>query len=301
MSSSVGQGSFSKLSLTGWYPGHMLRAGRSLQACLRLVDLVVELLDARIPQTSRNPNFGRLFQGKRRFLVFAKTDLADPGFSARLGARLEQAGQAAAFLDVRDAKQARRLPELWRREARQARSGRRHAGLSQRPVRVLIAGIPNVGKSTLVNRLAEARKAQVGPRPGVTRQEQWIRLRGGIELLDTPGVLWPRIRSKELELQLALVGSIPDEMVGEEILAEYLLHALRPRAADVKWELYGLSTPPGDVDDLLLTVGRRRGCLRSGGMVDTRQSAVWLLKDYRAGRLGRFTLGPPDGTEDEPA
>ena len=299
MSSSAEERNFSRLSLTGWYPGHMLRAGRSLQACLKLVDLVVELLDARIPRASRNPNFDQLFRGKRRFLVFAKTDLADPGCSDRWGTVFEQAGQAATFVDVRDAKQVRGLPELWRREVEEERAGRRHGSFSRRPVRVLVAGIPNVGKSTLVNRLAEGRKAQVGPRPGVTRHEQWIRLPGDVELLDTPGVLWPRIQSKELELRLALVGSVPDEMVGEELLSEYLLHTLRANAVGVNWELYGLHAAPADVDDLLLAVGTRRGCLRGGGVVDTRQSAVCLLKDYRTGRLGRFTLDAPGRVEED--
>ena len=268
----------------------MLRTGRALQGCLKLVDLVVELLDARIPQTSRNPALDRAFKGKQRFLVFAKADLADPRATERWRASLDREGQGAVFVDARDAGQVAQLSGLWRREVDRERSSRRHGHIGNRPVRILIAGIPNVGKSTLVNRLADARRARVGPRPGVTRHQQWIRLRGGIELLDTPGVLWPRIRSKELELRLALVGTIPDDLVGEELLAEYLWHVLRPRTG-VNWNLYGLDAPPEDVDDLLLAVGTRRGCLRSGGVVDTRQSAVRLLRDYRSGRLGRFTFG----------
>jgi ribosome biogenesis GTPase A len=261
-----------------------------MQARLKLVDLVVELLDARLPATSRNPAFARLFGNKPRCEVFTKSDLAAAAACREWRRRLEGEGRVVRFVDAKAGHGLDGLVAWWQGlvAAARAHSGAKHA--LHRPVRVMIAGIPNVGKSTLVNRLAAARRAAVGPRPGVTRHQQWIRLADGAELLDTPGVLWPRIRSKRMELKLALAGTIKDELVGVELVAEFLWEwAFRnPDALDFR--LYGLPAVPESPDALLTAVGTRRGLLRSGGEVDTAQSASVLLRDFREGRLGRVVL-----------
>jgi len=272
----------------------MLKAGRQMRECLKLVDLVVELLDARIPSASRNPAFAELLRGKPTFLVMNKADLADPEASRRWTAWFSERGAAVCFLDAKQDADAVKLVEAWRRRAESERARRGVTRPLTRPLRIMIAGIPNVGKSTLVNRLVAARKAAVGPKPGVTRANQWVVLKGDVELLDTPGVLWPRIRSKTHELKLALTGAMKDEVAGVELVAEYLWDCLREQPDKTAWEMFDLDACPAGPDELLQAVGRRRGLLRARGEVDRARSAAALLKDYRAAKLGRFTLDAPD-------
>lgn len=291
---------FGDLPVTGWYPRHMLKAGADMSERLKLVDLVVEILDARLPELSRNPMFERLFEGKPRFLLFNKADLAPEDSVAAWRVHFERRRTPCAFVDsLRGGTSLGRLPSRW---ADRVQLERRERGATRpllRPVRVLIAGIPNVGKSTLVNRLVATRRSQVGPRPGITRSQVWIRLKNGIELLDTPGVMWPRVHDKIHELKLGLIGAIKEDLLGEELLAEYL-HTILLRERDrVRWDVYQLETPPETAEQLLEDVGRRRGILKPGGSVDRRQSAIVLLADFRQGRLGRIPLSllPNDSTE----
>jgi ribosome biogenesis GTPase A len=234
-----------------------------------------------------------MFGQKARVLVFTKCDLADAAqnrawqewYSANKGERV-------FFVDAQSGSGLSSLVPGWQEIVARRR---RNSGAVQplrRPVRVMIAGIPNVGKSTLVNRLSVSRRAAVGPRPGVTRNQQWIPLKGGLELLDTPGVLWPRIKSKEMELRLGLVGTIKDELTGPELLAEYLWWWARQHPGQVDFSIY---RPEGELEsaaDLLEAVGRRRGFLGAGGVIDIGQSASVLLSDFRAGKLGRVTFDP---------
>jgi ribosome biogenesis GTPase A len=284
-----------KLPVTGWFPGHMLSANRQMAERLKLVDLVVELLDARIPATSRNPAFDQLFGHKPRCLVFTKSELADQSASASWQAWLEAQGQgggAVFFVDARTGTGLKRLVPGWHRlvEKRRRESGAKHT--LRRPLRIMIAGIPNVGKSTLINRLSVSRRAAVGPRPGVTRNQQWIPLQGEVELLDTPGVLWPKIKDKRTELKLGLVGAIKDELVGAELLVEFLWEWARNNAGAMDWSGYDLMALPATSEELLDAVGRRRGILGPGGVVDSRQTADLILREFRDGKLGRITLDP---------
>ncbi len=281
---------FETIPLTGWYPGHMLKAGRQIQEQLRLVDLVVELLDARIPQTSRNPAFDRLLGNKPRCLILTKRDLAaDPATRAWIECFKQNENTTALALDSRNGREVGRLLPLFQRLVKtEARTGLAKRAL--RPPRIMIVGIPNVGKSTLLNRLAAGKKAQVGPRPGVTRSQQWVTLRDRLELLDTPGVLWPRIQDKTTELKLGLAGTIKDELIGEELLAEYLLWWNRNHRSPLSFSSYGIESPGRDAEAMLEQIARRRGLLQGGGEIDRGRAASALLHDFRAGKLGRTTL-----------
>jgi ribosome biogenesis GTPase A len=288
-----------KLPVTSWYPGHMLSANRQMAERLKLVDLVVELLDARIPATSRNPAFDRLFGSKPRCLVFTKSELADPKASASWLQWFQENGNSdsAFFVDAQTGLGLKRLVPGWHRmvERRRRATGAKHA--LRRPLRIMIAGIPNVGKSTLVNRLSVTRRAAVGPRPGVTRNQQWIPLQGNVELLDTPGVLWPRIKDKRTELKLGLVGAIKDELVGAELLVEFLWEWARSNPGMLDLSDYDLTVLPATSEELLEAVGRRRGVLGPGGVVDTRQTADLILREFRDGKLGRITFDPVPNRE----
>lgn len=287
---------FSALPLTGWYPGHMLKAGRAMQEVLRLVDLVVELVDARAPASSRNPRLRQLLQSRPVLIVANKADLADPALSRQWQACLEAQGERVLLLDSPHLTDPGRLVAAWKQVAEAERRGRGATLELTRPVRLMIVGVPNVGKSTLVNRLYEGKRVLVGPKPGVTRQNQWVPLREGVELLDTPGVLWPTIKTKAHELRLGLVGCIRDELIGIELLAEFLWDVLRQEPPGVvQWSVYGLSSAPTTPEGFIEAVARRRGLLLTGGRIDRERAATAVLKDFREGRLGRITIERPPG------
>jgi len=285
------QSSFDDLTITGWYPRHMLKAGKDMGERLRLVDLIVEILDARLPTLSRNPMFDKLFGEKPRFLLFNKADLVPENFVQTWEERIKEEGTPCAFVDaLHGDRQLSMLPARWTEHVKVQRRKRGAQNPLLRPIRVMIAGIPNVGKSTLVNRLVATRRARVGPRPGITRAQEWIRLPDGTELLDTPGVMWPHVQDKLHELNLGLIGAIKEDLIGEELLAEFLHSVLFACPERTNWELYNLPGPPKIADELLEAVGRRRGLLGAGGTVDHRQSAITLLADFRQGRLGKIPL-----------
>ncbi|MCK5803836.1 MAG: ribosome biogenesis GTPase YlqF [Lentisphaeria bacterium] len=285
---------FNHLPLTGWFPGHMLKAGRKMREALKLVDLVVELIDARAPRSTRNPAFRQILQGKPVLIVANKVDLADPVMSGWWQAYLERMGDQVFLLDARNPAHPAELIRCWKNSVHEEREKRGAHNKLSRPVRIMIAGIPNVGKSTLVNRLHSGKKAEVGPKAGVTRHNQWITLKGGVELLDTPGVLWPHIRDKAHELRLALIGSMKDDVMNVELLAEYLWSELHQQPPErVAWDLYNLEACPDTPDALMQAVAQRRGILRGGGKIDYTRTAIALLKDYRDCRIGRLTLEAP--------
>ncbi len=288
-----------------WYPGHMARTRRQLSEALGRVDVVCELLDARIPRSSRNPDLAELVSGKPRVIILNRADEADPAATDRWAAALSAecevirtdarsgAGLSSFAPAVRRAG-SERLEKL-------ERSGRNGG------VRVMIAGIPNVGKSSLINRLAGSARAQTENRPGVTRREQWFYLSGGLELLDTPGILWPKFDDYEVGLNLAFTGAIKDDVLDVEGLAARLAvrladiapEALRKRysvdidaARENAFELPGGGTTLGA--ELLCQIGRRRGCIVSGGEVDTLRTSRILLDEFRSCKIGRITLELPE-------
>lgn len=284
-----------------WYPGHMAKTRRLLTEALGRVDVVCELLDARIPRASRNPDLAELIGGKPRVIILNRADQADPDATERWAAELGRECEVVktdartgtglgAFAPAVRRAGAERLEKL----ERSGRSG---------GVRVMIAGIPNVGKSSLINRLAGSARAKAENRPGVTRREQWFYLGGGLELLDTPGILWPKFDDAEVGLNLAFTGAIRDEILDVEGLAARLamrLCEVAPEmfaarysldigaAKDASFELPGGGSTLGG--ELLEQIGRRRGCLISGGEVDTLRAANILLDEFRACKIGRITL-----------
>lgn len=293
---------FAGMTLTGWYPGHMLKATRQMQEVISLVDLVVELADARAPASSRNPEIRGYFPNKPFLLVANKTDLADPAACRLWGKWFAEQGERAFFLDSRRIANIRGLTELWRRIVLETRAARGATRPLNRPARIMIVGAPNVGKSTLVNHLHNRNQAKVGPKPGVTRHNQWIALDNDVELLDTPGILWPRIRDKKHELLLTLLGIMKEDLILPTLVVEYFCWEIRrlENGAAVKWDTLGLAAPPADGAELLKALASRRGLLRPGGIPDLDRAAIAIIKDFRNARLGRLTFELPPKTANQP-
>lgn len=288
------QDNFEQYSLSGWFPGHMYKARKHLQDALKLIDLAVELVDARAPISTRNPQLSEILSGKPRMIVANKADLSSPAGNAAWGKYCEAHGITMHFLDARKPGALKELTGAWRRCVMEARAAKGATRPLLRPIRIIIAGVPNVGKSTLVNHLNDHNTAQVGARPGVTRTNQWIPLDNGIELLDTPGILWPRIRNKKHELMLALLDILNNEVISRELLADFLAWKLEDMKIQVDWKAYGLAGVPDNGDELLEAIAKKRGFLRPGGKLDTERAAFSFVKDFREKRMGRITFEWPD-------
>lgn len=285
-----------------WFPGHMAKTRRLMQANLKLVDLVVELTDARIPQSSRNPELDRLLGKKPRLLLLNKSDSADEEETRRWLQWYKDRGVAAIAADCRTGKGLGQfLPAV--RSILEERIAQWEArGEVGRPIRMMIVGIPNVGKSSLINRLAGGKRAKVEDRPGVTRGKQWVTLEGGIELLDMPGVLWPKFQEPEAGERLAFVGSVKDDVIDIEHLAVRLLEVLAPREGEklaARYRLTAEEVAESEPFDLLELIGRRRGMLLSGGLVNTERAAIMVVDEFRGGLWGRITLEPCPKKEDQ--
>ena len=276
-----------------WFPGHMTKTRRLMAANMKLVDIVIELTDARIPLSSRNPEVDKLIGQKPRLVLLNKSDFADEAQTRRWIAWYRERGVAALAADCRGGKGLGAfLPAV--REVLQDKIQQWNAkGLTGRPIRMMIVGIPNAGKSSLINRLAGSRRAKVEDRPGVTRGKQWVTLESGVELLDMPGVLWPKFEDKEAGERLAFVGAVKDDILDVEHLAMRLLETLAPRYASLLSGRYGLpeeTIRETDSYDLLELIGRKRGMMMAGGHVNTERAAIMLLDEFRGGLLGRITL-----------
>ena len=290
-----------------WYPGHMAKTRRQLVESLSVVDVVCELLDARIPVSSRNPDLSELTSGKPRVLILNRADQAEPAETRRWADAFRREG--AIVLET-DAKSGRGV-DGFAPAVRQAASDlirRREAQGRNTSVRVMIVGVPNVGKSSLINRIAGGKKAKAEDRPGVTRSRQWFYLDGGLELLDTPGMLWPKFDDPKIGLHLAYTGAVKDEILDMEGLAASLAALLSEVAPEPFAARYGIDLDavraeayelPGEAGGppvstlgagLLEAVGRRRGCMERGGEVDYHRAAKLLLDEYRGGKIGRITL-----------
>lgn len=272
-----------------WYPGHMTKARRMMQENIALIDLLIELTDARAPGSGRNPDIDTLAKGKSRIVVLNKADLADEAATKEWRSYFEEQGLLTAAIDSRKGSGVRQLKPLIDQACAQKLERNRRRGIVNRPVRAMIAGIPNVGKSTFINSFAGKAAAKTGDKPGVTKGKQWIRLNKNVELLDTPGILWPKFDDREVGMKLALVGSMRDEITDSGELAAWLIRFLEreyPDAVEKRYDVF----PDEDVVNVLSGIARRRGCLKAGGEEDLEKASKTVIDDYRSGRLGRITL-----------
>lgn len=271
----------------------MTRTKRQIEKSLKLVDAVAEIVDARIPVSSRNPDLNQLIQNKPRVILLNKSDMADPAQTARWIDYYKQNGIHAIAIDCRSGKGLNGFIPLVKEVLSDRIAAWEAKGMVGRQIRVMVVGIPNVGKSSLINRLSKNSKANVEDRPGVTRANQWFSIAKGFDLLDTPGVLWPKFNDKIVGEHLAFTGAVKDEVVDTEHLAGRLLEVLRDSYSDdvkrrYKLEEVDLSEFKGY--ELLEMIGKKRGMLISGGEVDTERASIMILDEFRSAKLGRITL-----------
>lgn len=282
-----------------WFPGHMTRARRQIQDKLKLIDMAIELMDARIPVSSRNPMIDEILQRKPRLVLLNKSDLADPRVTADWVDYFKNQGMDALPVDSVSGSRIKEIVPACKTLLADKLEAQIRKGMNPRPVRALIVGIPNVGKSTLINRLAGRKAAITGDRPGVTKGQQWIRIGGELELLDTPGILWPKFEDQDVGIRLAATGAIKDELLHQQDIAFFIIgYMMKQYPAELR-ERYGLDQLPEDSQDseqivsVMEQIGRRRGCLQSGGKVDLDKASTVFLRDLRSGKLGRISLESP--------
>ena len=289
-----------------WFPGHMAKTRRIMASNLKLVDAVVEITDARIPFSSRNPEIKKICGSKPRLVLLNKADSADPNVTSMWIEYYKQQGVAALATDCRSGRNVNKFYPMLKELLSDQIEKWDTRGMTGRPIRMMIVGIPNVGKSSFINRLAGAKLAKVEDRPGVTRGKQWVALEDGFELLDMPGVLWPKFDDKLVGERLAFTGAIKDVILDVEYLACRLLEYLAEDYPELLTERYGISLEdlPEPMDDmqgcvkgyeLLERVGRKRGFLVSGGEINTERAANTVLDEFRGGKLGRLSLEKPKG------
>lgn len=275
-----------------WYPGHMTKAKRQMQEDIKLVDLVIELVDARIPISSHNPDIDTLGRQKARMVLLNKADLADEAKNKAWCDYYKKQGIFAVRLDARNRGGMKDVQSVIQDACREKIERNLKRGIINRPVRAMVAGIPNVGKSTFINSFAGKACAKTGNKPGVTKGKQWIRLNKQVELLDTPGILWPKFENQIIGMHLAYIGSIRDEIVNREELAFELLKELLERYPGLLADRFALSAAQTPLE-ALEQVAKNRSCLKKGGELDTEKAAALLLEEFRSGKLGRITMEEP--------
>lgn len=288
-----------------WFPGHMAKTRRIMASNMKLVDAVVEITDARIPYSSRNPEIKRIVGRKPRLVLLNKADSADPAMTDRWIEYYRKNGVKAIATDCRSGRNVNKFYTELKDILKDDLEKWEAKGMTGRPIRIMIVGIPNVGKSSFINRLAGSRLAKVEDRPGVTKGKQWVSLDDGFELLDMPGVLWPKFEDKLVGERLAFTGAVKDQIMDTEFLACRLLEFLKDNYNDLLQARYAITTddiPPCDDEtvgcvvgyEILERIGRKRGFLVSGGEINTERAANTVLDEYRSGKIGRMTLEQPD-------
>ena len=281
-----------------WFPGHMTKTRRKIQASLKLVDAVAEIIDARIPVSSRNPELHKIIENKPRIILMNKCDMADPSQTARWVSYYQKEGVLAIPVDCKSGRGLNQFIPKVRELLKDRIIQWEQKGMVNRTIRVMIVGIPNVGKSSFINRMAKQNRAKVEDRPGVTRGNQWFTIGKAFDLLDTPGVLWPKFDDPNVGEKLAFTGAVKEQIVDTEQLASRLLEVLRDEysamlAARYKLEKYDLRPLQGY--ELLELIGRKRGMLASGGEIDTERASIMVLDEFRSAKLGKITLEQVNG------
>lgn len=276
-----------------WYPGHMTKAKRMMQENIKLIDLIIELVDARIPMSSRNPDIDELGKGKSRIILLNKSDLADAGQNQEWESFFKEKGYFVQQLNAKTGAGIKNIQALVQESCKEKIERDRKRGIINRPVRAMVVGIPNVGKSTFINSFAGKACAKTGNKPGVTKGKQWIRLNKNLELLDTPGILWPKFEDQKIGEHLALIGSINDEILHVDELAVALIRNLKNSYLDLLEKRYDI-TIDEDAYDTLKKIAIARKCLQKGELPDVDRASSMLLEDFRSGKLGRITLERPE-------
>lgn len=276
-----------------WYPGHMTKAKRMMQENIKLVDLILELVDARVPFSSRNPDINEMGGQKARIILLNKCDLADEKKTALWSDYFRKQGFQVVQVNSRSGSGLKAIHGAVQEACKEKIERDRKRGILNRPIRAMVAGIPNVGKSTFINSFAGKACTKTGNKPGVTRGAQWVRLNKQVELLDTPGILWPRFEDPEVGIRLAMIGSVKDEVINTEELALELLHFLKEEYSGTLEKRYGIPETE-DVLSMLRGIAEKRGCLLKGNELDLGKAVGILLEEFRNGKLGRFTLEVPE-------
>lgn len=279
-----------------WFPGHMFKAKKELTKQLKCVDVILEMRDARIPISSANHEFGDLLCQKKRILLFNKTSLADELVTKKWNSIFQKSGTPFLFIDALKKNDLEKIFPLARTLMKKKWLTFHRRGISPPSLRLMIVGIPNVGKSSLINSLTRRKATKTGPNPGVTKQQDWIKLGKNVELLDTPGILWPKINNHETGLRLSITGAIKDSIVGTAQLSNYLLCILKDSKPEKLEKFYQLKLSDVDLPslDLIKKIAEKRGCLITGGKIDFPRVESLLLRDFRAGKLGCLSLDRPD-------
>ena len=276
--------------LIQWFPGHMAKTKRLIIEHLKAVDVAAELLDARIPLASANPMVEELLSGKPRIVILNKADLADPGMTKAWESYYKRKGVAAVSMSCGNGKDKKKFLRLIKEAAGPMLEKWKRRGLKTRSARIMILGIPNVGKSTLINFISGTAAARTANTPGHTRGKQWVRLSQGLDLLDTPGVLWPKFEDQVAALRLAATGAIAGDVFDADTVVPELMRVLARTAPDALREKYGIEDAAADPQILLAQAGKRRGCILPGGTIDYARVQTMILNDFRSGKLGRITL-----------
>ena len=277
-----------------WYPGHMTKTKRLIEANLKMIDIVAEIVDSRIPSSSRNPDFDDLLGVKPRIIIMNKSDLADQSVSALWKKEYETKGISVVFTDTKSGNGYNEILPKIKEVIKEKLARRENRGIGGLTIKVMVLGVPNVGKSSFINRISGSKRAKVEDRPGVTRGKQWITVESGIDLLDMPGMLWPKIENPISSLNLAVTGAIRDQISDNEYLASYLLTFLNENYRDLIVKRYKLTdTVDKEGYAILEMVAKNRGFLLSKGAYDTERASKILLDEYRGGVLGRISLEKP--------
>lgn len=275
-----------------WYPGHMTKAKRQMQEDIKLIDLVIELVDARIPLSSRNPDIDELGKNKARLIIMNKSDLSDEVKNQEWAAYFKSKGYFVVQLDARSKAGMKTVTNVVMDACREKIERDRKRGIKNRPVRAMVVGIPNVGKSTFINSYAGRACAKTGNKPGVTKGKQWIRLNQNVELLDTPGILWPKFEDQMVGLRLALIGAIKDEILNTDELSIELIKILTQYYPGVLFERYSIDETAEPVR-ILEGIAENRKCITKGNELDYSKAAILLIDEFRSGKLGKITLEFP--------
>lgn len=280
-----------------WYPGHMTKARRQMQEDIKLIDVVIELVDARIPYSSKNPDIDSLAKNKSRIILLNKADMADPKLTAAWKAYYESKGFFTALVNSKNGSGVKEVHEVIKNACREKIERDRKRGILNRPIRAMIVGIPNVGKSTFINSFAGKACTKTGNKPGVTKGKQWIKLNKNVELLDTPGILWPKFEDQAVGKRIAFIGSINDDILNPRELSLSLIRFLLKNYAGSLAARYGIEEAESDTETLD-RIAKKRACLLKGGEYDYDKAAGFVLDDFRNARLGRITLEKPPKTEE---